>query len=490
MNLQKGFLIVQRVAWALFWICLPITSFRYFPSGLGGGTLVRPLSLYPLLLLLPLATLPRLWQRPLPKTLLTLLPFVVAVLISAANSFLLGIEPVLGVSVNERVLRALITLAIGLSFYLTVIVLPESSSDLRSALRWMMLGFVFAFLWGSLQTIYILHFNSSYFSLLNQIQKAFSLRKLFPTRISGPTYEPNWFAEQINLLVIPWLLAAIVNGQSLFLWRWRRLTLEGLLLGWAVYLIAFTFSRAGYVNLAVLVLGALVLFRLRHFSQRGFSLLKVAGRILLESALVLILFIGMTFAVGQKNDFFARIWTYWVEVKDTSFERFLYYIGFNARLTYSATAFNTFQAYPVLGVGLGNYAFFFEKMLPDQPLAPTPELLRIISPEEGQNRLITPKNLLLRILAENGLLGLGTFLVFLIAHLGNALYLWLSPHKEEQFWGTAALLGLLGLAVAMFSFDSFALPNLWVLLGLITAACKVSVHKMIDKNPETLTQSP
>lgn len=159
----------------------------------------------------------------------------------------------------------------------------------------------------------------------------------------------------------------------------------------------------------MLVLGALILLRLRQFNRRGFSPIKVAGRILFESALVLILFVGLTFAVGQKNEFFARIWTYWLNVQDTSFERFLYYIGFNARLTYSATAFNTFQAYPVLGVGPGNYAFFFEKMLPDQPLAPTPELLRIISPEEGRNRLITPKNLFLRILAENGLLGFGAF---------------------------------------------------------------------------------
>ncbi|MCX8062556.1 MAG: O-antigen ligase family protein, partial [Anaerolineales bacterium] len=476
---RRGFLTLQRVAWALFWLCLPITSFRYFPSGLGGGTLVRPLSLYPLLFLLPIATLPRLSRRPQPKTVLTLIPFAVVVLISAANSFLLGIEPVLGISVSERVLRALITLAIGLSFYLTVAVLPEASQELRSALRWMMFGFVLAFLWGSLQTIYILHFNGSYFSLLNQIQKAFSLRKLFPTRISGATYEPNWFAEQINLLVIPWLLAAIINKRSLFPWRWRQVSIEWLLLGWAIFLIAFTFSRAGYVNLAVLALGALILFRLRQFSQRGFSLPKVVGRLVLESAAVLILFVGMTFVVGQKNDFFARIWTYWIEVKDTSFERFLYYIGFNARMTYSATAFNTFQAYPLLGVGPGNYAFFFEKMLPDQPLAPTPELLRIISPEEGQTRLITPKNLFLRILAENGLLGFGAFLVFLIANLGNALYLWLSPHQEEQFWGTAALLGLLGLAVAAFSFDSFALPNMWVLLGLITAACKVSVNNSV-----------
>ncbi|MCS6907265.1 MAG: O-antigen ligase family protein, partial [Anaerolineales bacterium] len=274
-----------------------------------------------------------------------------------------------------------------------------------------------------------------------------------------------------------------------FPWRWRRITLEWLLLGWAGLLIAFTFSRAGYVNLAVLGLGALVLFRLRQFNQHRLSLLKTTGRLLLESTIVLLLFVGMTLAVGQKNEFFARIWTYWTEVKDTSFERFLYYIGFNARLTYNATALNTFQAYPVLGVGPGNYAFFFDKMLPDQPLAPTPELLRILSPEEGQNRLITPKNLFLRILAENGLFGLGTFLVFLIAHLGSAAYLWLSPYSEERFWGTAALLGLLGLVVAAFSFDSFALPNLWVLLGWIASACKIAAGNFNFRSQDSSSTS-
>jgi len=53
----------------LFLFCLPITSFPYFPEEFGGGTLVRPLSVYPLIFLCLLVVLPRL-MKPIPKTVL------------------------------------------------------------------------------------------------------------------------------------------------------------------------------------------------------------------------------------------------------------------------------------------------------------------------------------------------------------------------------------------------------------------------------------
>jgi hypothetical protein len=103
-----------------------------------------------------------------------------------------------------------------------------------------------------------------------------------------------------------------------------------------------------------------------------------------------------------------------------------------------------------------------------------PELLHILSPEPGRDRLITPKNLYTRILAETGLGGISTFIVFIIALLGCALYLWLSPANETRYWGIAGLLGLIVVAVSANFFDSFALPNMWVVFGLITAAASIS----------------
>jgi len=49
-----------RILWAVALLTLPVTSFRWFPF-LGENTLVRPLSLYPLALLIPLLLI--LWWR-------------------------------------------------------------------------------------------------------------------------------------------------------------------------------------------------------------------------------------------------------------------------------------------------------------------------------------------------------------------------------------------------------------------------------------------
>jgi hypothetical protein len=138
------------------------------------------------------------------------------------------------------------------------------------------------------------------------------------------------------------------------------------------------------------------------------------------------------------------------------------------------TAYQVYDDYPILGVGLGNYAFYFNEKLPDRPLAAIPEVLRLVVPEAGNSRLITPKNLILRVMAETGMLGLATFIAFIMAILGCALYLWFSPNLEVKFWGVGGILGLIAFGLVAFSFDSFAIPNMWVVFGLITAAMRLS----------------
>ena len=41
----------------------------------------------------------------------------------------------------------------------------------------------------------------------HRLQEFVSYRRLLPERISGLTYEPHWFAEQIIVLLLPGLLA-------------------------------------------------------------------------------------------------------------------------------------------------------------------------------------------------------------------------------------------------------------------------------------------
>ena len=152
------------------------------------------------------------------------------------------------------------------------------------------------------------------------------------------------------------------------------------------------------------------------------------------------------------------------------------YLGFDARLVYAQAAFNIYQVYPLTGVGLGNYAFYFEENLPYRNLSEVPEILLMITPELGRDRLITSKNFFLRILAETGIIGGIVFGVFLLMHLAYASYLWFSPENEWRYWGTASICGLIAFSLSAITFNSFVIPNMWVLLGFISAATQISAR--------------
>jgi len=177
----------------------------------------------------------------------------------------------------------------------------------------------------------------------------------------------------------------------------------------------------------------------------------------------------MIYVVGMQNNYFSRLWTYWSAEQEARGD-YLEYIAFRQRMVYAETAYRMYEAYPILGVGLGNYAFFFESMLPNRPWHRQPDILRQLSQEEGRTKLITPKNLFVKILAESGTLGFAAFGAFCLTLLGIALS---SSNTQDSFhsmWSKAGIFGLAAFAVFSFSYDSFVIPNMWVIFGLITAA--------------------
>lgn len=475
---------LTRLAWAFFFLSLPVTSFPFFPAGLGGKTLVRPLAIYPVLALLVLATLPRLLRRPLPKTFLPLAAFSVAALISSVMAFAAPVEALRGVTLADRFIRNAVTLAIGLSFYATTVLLQERWEDLEFSLRWLYAGFTVALAWGSLQAVYLVYFSPTYFGWMNRLQSLVSIRKLFFTRISGMTYEPKWFAEQLTFVLIPWLLGSVLTGRTVFPYRFKKITVEMVLLAWAAVILTFTYSRTGLLILVMLVFLSFLIYRLalRAHPPHG-SVASVPGKTagkpsvppirrrtrLLAEILLVISSLAVVFVlVGSQNTYVSRFWRYFTEARQRN-RSYLEFIAVQQRFVYWITAYRTFEEHPVLGVGLGNYAFYFEEMLPDEQVR-SQEIIRQTTPVEGRDRLITPKNLLARLLAETGLFGTATFMAFAMAVVGCALYLWFSPVPAQKTWGLGGLLSLAVFFVVMFSFDSFASPNMWVVFGLITAA--------------------
>ncbi|MEI7990429.1 MAG: O-antigen ligase family protein [Chloroflexota bacterium] len=478
---------IIHILWIFFLLALPVTSFPYFPGSIGGGASVRPLSVYPLIVLLILVITPTLWKRPLPRTLLPFLAFILAATASAVWAATQSMGELRAVSPLMRGVRGLAALGIGSAFYLAAMIIPRSIIDLRASLRWLYTGFGLALIWGSLQIIYVLKPVPQFFALMSQVQRFISSRKLMPKRVSGLTYEPKWFAEQICFLLVPWLLAAVVTRQSVFRWRWRWVTIELILLAWASIVLIFTYSRTGvFVLLILYSLAALLfwrqLFHFLHLDQltlRQASFKDWAMRITLVCG-VIILVLGTIYIAGTKNNYFARLWTFW-NSETAGSDDYFEYIAFKQRFVYADTAMRIFEDYPLQGVGPGNYAFYFDTYLPNQPWNRQPDILRQITYTEGRDKLITPKNLFAKILAETGLIGFATFLVFILAILGCMIYLLLSSEEEWKYFGLAGLFGITAFVIIAFSFDSFAIPSMWILFGFITAACHL--RKAMKSNP-------
>jgi hypothetical protein len=230
------------------------------------------------------------------------------VLVAIASTLLAtmrSIEGIQGVTVGERMVRALATLGIGGAIYLAVTLWPTNEDELRFSLRWMYIGFAISLLWGSLQAIYILHYSPGYFDLLSDIQRFISTRRLFSNRISGMSYEPNWFADQISFLLLPWLLASVLSGVSVFRLRWRWLTVEWGLLGWSLALIPFTYSRAGLMIMLILVLTSVIFLRGKKASEQ--STKRRFGRLpilrMVEVALLVVILGSLVYFSGSKNSF-------------------------------------------------------------------------------------------------------------------------------------------------------------------------------------------
>ncbi|MCJ7624246.1 MAG: O-antigen ligase family protein [Anaerolineaceae bacterium] len=332
---------------------------------------------------------------------------------------------------------------------------------------------------------------------MGKIQKHITMNVGTPDRLMGLTLEPSWFASQLTTLWLPWVLPAALMNKTIYKRRWGWLTVEKIFLVLLFFVLVLTLSRTGLI-VALFVIGFGVLFlrpkwersdrNFEHFKwlgklQRSFDNFSPAIRFIIVATGVIIVLAVVLFIASYQSKYIFRMWDYWLRISyeakkvgTRSLGGYFRYIGFGPRFIYWETAFRIFSQHPFLGVGLGNYTFHFQEMLPSVQVGYMPELLTRLIP--GTTRLITAKNFFARLLAETGIVGTATFLTFLFSLTGAGLYLWLSKFPEDKFWGTGSLLAIIAFLVDSFSYDSLAIPNPWVAFGLITAGITIYTQKV------------
>lgn len=469
---------LTRFLWGAALFALPVTSFRYFP-GMGEGTLVRPLAFYPIVLLLPLLVIQLFRGKitfPRASALTPLTGFVLLVLLASSFGAWLDPLPLRGQEYLGRVIRAWVTLAIGLSFFITAVWMNRSEDDLRFSVQWILAGLILNVLWSGVQAL------AFYTPLLEKVtvthwQLAFSMRELVKTnRVSGMAYEPAWLAGQIATVYLPWLFASVLTGVRVTRFKW----LELILLGLAGLLVLATYSRGGLLTagaataLTFLLVGrAEVRMAWQWFSSKNWILRF--GVVILVLATV----IGSGVFLSQKG-YIARLF----ESDAESVEEFVIENSAGARSAYLVSALGAYEESPILGVGLGASGFYMYDHLPDWSLTVVPEIARQLSPE---NKLYpNPKNMYARLLAETGLIGFILFLAFMFSLLADSLSALQTRNSFTRYLGIAGLFSWIAIAMYNITQDSFATPNLWINLGILAGVTAFSIE---SKNP-SLSPNP
>ncbi len=464
---------LARVLWGLVLLTLPVTSFRYFPL-LGKHTYVRPLAFYPLALLylvLALRLLRKEIKLPWSNALIPFFVFLLlALLTTAAGAFLAPVE-LRGNDYWGRALRTLLTFIIGLSFFVAALWMNRDSDDLRHSLYWLYAGLALTILWSEVQAL------SFYTPLLSKAQVSewqllFSMRGIPKIkRVSGFAFEASWLAGQIATLYLPWLVASLLLRFRATKFRW----LEPLLLLASVLILLLTYSRGGLL-MALAATGLTFLVAGRKDIQRVWQWFAHPNRNVKDDAKsfdikalglrvgIVFLFIvtlwGGAVLLSQRN-YFSSIWTGIAQADD--FADYFIKAKAGGRVSYLWSAVQVFLQHPVLGTGFGGSGFFLFQNLPDWSLSNVPEITEQLAFDSGIYP--NPKNLYLRLLAENGLFGFMTFVSFLLAILAQSVDA--LRRDRLKVAGVAGLFSWVAILIYYFMQDSFAMAELWVNFGII-----------------------
>jgi len=265
-------------------------------------------------------------------------------------------------------------------------------------------------------------------------------------RSTGPYSNPNAYA-QVLITIIPLALERLWHERKTIL---RLVATLSLIM--CVLTVTFTYSRGGFLSMLVAV---------------GFFFAMFRPRIL-----PLFLTVGIVFAVLQflPAGYLNRIST--VVQLTSSNQSLVADPSFRGRMSENSAAIGMFLDNPLLGVGVGNYPVNYQDYAREIGL-------------EARREARTPASLYLEILSEQGVIGIVTFLLFL-------LYLFVNGFRairrftangliEESFLMKALIAGVLGYLVAAYVKNSAYANVFWALLGVTLGAIHLSYAQISKK---------
>lgn len=458
--------------WVLLVSVLPITTFPLVVK-LTGASSVAPASLLFLLPLVAIAVpLAAAKKIGLPSQVKAVLVFFIFAIATIVLAFLRPLPDYKDQTLIRAALEGGVTLLLGLFFYLAAVLIPTKAGRIDATLRILNWSGLVLVLVSILQLATSL-FLPTVFVKLETIRPFFSPTRIHTDRMIGFASEPSWLAHMLNLVYLAYWLAAAYTRKSAHRFKIGKFIFEDLLLVLGICTLVGTLSRGGLLAF-MLVIG--FIFVLLNFRLVKWIVSKFRGRrkVLTTASISLglvVVYIGLL-VTGLWG--FSRVDPRMAEVFQFSRDKpnaLLAYadsLQFGERVVYWQTGWNIFSDHPVIGVGAGLSGFYFPQYLPDVgwELVESRELLYRV------DGLMNVKNLWSRLLAETGIVGFALFVNFLVVFGFTSSEMVRRGTGRRRTLGFMGLFMLTALIAEELSVDSFALPYMWVTLGLVTAAWK------------------
>jgi hypothetical protein len=310
--------------------------------------------------------------------------------------------------------------------------------------------------------VWSLEFASWYFeplrAVMEPLKRSVSVGDYYQRfRLSGVSFEPSF-----NAIIMIGFLPALILGGTSSLNRKGRRTSYWLLTGLFVLFGAFSDSRTGYFILWTETALVTVLFMVK-----GVGPLRIITRWLIPAGAIVLAPV-LLYAVASDT---ALSTDYRERSSDI------------ARLTSINVAINTFLEHPVLGVGFGQYGFYYRALLNPSGYR-NPEVVSYVSGSRMED-FAPSYSLYWRVAAETGIIGFLAFYGVVASFFGRLS----RPLSKGRSSTTFTLLIASGLAASILvgiSFDSYRAPFLWMYLALASS----TKYIVAGVAPGTLRHSP
>jgi hypothetical protein len=466
--------------WLAMVALLPVTSMPLVVRLVRSDAVGSP-SILLLAALMLLWFVPYLWRRgKLPRQSLPLLAFGLAAVAAAALANFKMIPPYKDISILRNTISSFATLVIGMSFYLMASVYPASEGKLERTLRWLNWSGLLVVAWSLAQTA-AWYGAGRYPEWMRTIHSWYSIGTFFRQRTTGFALEPSWLAHQLNLLFLPFWLAAVVRRVSAHKWRlFRFFIFEDVLLVLGAAVLWLTLSRVGLVAFLLMIAYLLVRAnvwlkgRVQTWVVQRWQREDGRGRIRQQAvswgiALAMLavyagLFFGVGFFLSRVDPRMADLFKFSLN-EENPLLAYANSLNFSSRVVYWEGGWNIFNDHPFFGVGLGNAGFFFPQKLSGYAWW----LVEVRNLLFRSTIMLNVKSLWVRLLTETGIIGFSCFAAwfYLLWQTGRALEQEARPQRK-----VIALAGqflVIGFIIEGFSVDSFAMPYLWFSAGLVTS---------------------